>query len=69
MSTTTVYRVRGMTRGHCVGSVTSELATLASLTDVEVSLDAGEATVTSDTPLDDDAVRAAVDETGYEFVT
>ena len=68
MSTTT-YRVEGMTCGHCVGSVTAALSKLANVTDVDVTLDTGDVTITSSTPLDDDAVRAAVDEAGYELVT
>ncbi len=69
MSTTTTYRVEGMTCGHCVGSVTSKLSKLDSVTSVDVTLDTGEVTVTSDTTLDDNAVRAAVVEAGYELVT
>ncbi|MEO6317773.1 MAG: heavy metal-associated domain-containing protein [Acidimicrobiales bacterium] len=69
MSTTSTYRVNGMTCGHCVGAVTTELSKLDQVTDVEVSLDAGQATITSDAPLDEDAVRAAIDEAGYELVT
>ncbi len=68
-TTTTTYQVNGMTCGHCVGAVTTELSKLDHVTDVEVSLDAGQATITSDVPLDDDAVRAAIDEAGYELVT
>ena len=68
MSTTT-YRVEGMTCGHCVGSVTAALSKLDNVTDVDVTLDTGDVTITSSTPLDDDAVRAAVDEAGYELVT
>ncbi len=69
MSTTSTYRVNGMTCGHCVGAVTTELSKLEQVTDVEISLDTGQATITSDAPLDDDAVRAAIDEAGYELVT
>lgn len=69
MSTTSTYRVNGMTCGHCVGAVTTELSKLDQVTDVEVSLDSGQATITSDAPLDEDAVRAAIDEAGYELVT
>ena len=69
MSTTSTYRVHGMTCDHCVGAVTTELSKLDQVTDVEVSLDTGQTTITSDAPLDDDAVRAAIDEAGYELVT
>lgn len=64
MSTST-YTVTGMTCSHCVSSVTEELTELPGVTDVKVDLDSGAVTVTSDAPLDTDAVRAAVDEAGY----
>jgi len=40
---------------------------LASVTGVEVALDAGEATLPSEAPLDRAAVRAAVEDAGYEL--
>ena len=64
--TTTTYTVTGMTCGHCVSSVSSEIGKLGGVSDVQVDLATGAVTVTSDQPLDDAAVRAAVDEAGYE---
>ena len=69
MPTTTTYRVAGMTCGHCVSAVTAELSGLDGVTDVAVDLDSGEVTVTSNAPLDDQAVHAAVDEAGYEMAS
>jgi copper chaperone len=63
----TTYTVTGMTCDHCVGAVKSEVASLPGVAAVEVDLASGRVTVTSDRPLDD-AVRAAVDEAGYEVV-
>ncbi|SDC74418.1 Copper chaperone CopZ [Geodermatophilus telluris] len=63
---TASYTVVGMTCGHCVSAVTEEVGGLPGVTDVAVDLASGGLTVTSDTPLDDDAVRAAVEEAGYE---
>ena len=68
-TTTTSYRVAGLTCGHCVSSVTAELSKLEAVTDVTVDLDSGEVTVTSNAPLDDQAVHAAVDEAGYEMAS
>lgn len=68
MSTTTTYGVTAMTCGHCVSAVTEELSNLAGVTEVTVDLNAGgisPVTVTSDAPLDEAQVRAAVDEAGY----
>jgi copper chaperone len=67
MSNTATYTVSGMTCGHCVSAVTAELSAIDGVTKVDVDLDSGQATVTSDQPLDDEAVRAAVDEAGYEL--
>jgi copper chaperone CopZ len=67
MSTTT-FSVDGMTCGNCVRHVTEELTALPGVTDVQVQLVAGGSspvTVTSDAPLADDAIAAAVDEAGY----
>ena len=64
----TTYQVSGMTCGHCVNSVSTELSALPGVTDVQVDLAGGRVTVTSQDPLDVDAVRAAVDEAGYDLV-
>jgi copper chaperone len=65
MSTAT-YTVVGMTCGHCVNAVTEEVSALPGVTTVDVDLASGGVTVTSEAPVDDDAVRAAVEEAGYE---
>ncbi|MEU5527601.1 cation transporter [Micromonospora chersina] len=65
---TTTYQVQGMTCGHCVNSVSTEVSTLPGVTDVQVDLASGRVTVTSESPLDTDTVRAAVDEAGYDLV-
>lgn len=65
--TTATYTVRGMTCGHCVQSVTEEVSELPGVTDVNVDLPTGAVTVTSEGPLGDDQVRAAVTEAGYEL--
>lgn len=66
--TSTTYRVEGMTCDHCVRAVRTEVAALEGVAEVEVDLATGEVAVTSDAPLDLAAVRAAVDEAGYELV-
>jgi copper ion binding protein len=65
MSTAT-YTVTGMTCGHCVGAVTEEVSQVPGVTAVDVDLDSGGLTVTSDAPVDEAAVRTAVEEAGYE---
>ena len=67
MTTTATYAVTGMTCGHCVSAVTEEVTQVPGVTSVDVDLASGRLTVISDAPIDDDAVRAAVDEAGYEL--
>ncbi|WP_330304725.1 MULTISPECIES: heavy-metal-associated domain-containing protein [unclassified Streptomyces] len=67
-SVTTVYQVSGMSCGHCEGSVSGEISGIAGVTSVKAVASTGEVTVVSAAPLDEDAVRAAVDEAGFELV-
>ena len=62
------YTVSGMTCAHCVMSVTEEITAIDGVTDVAVDLPSGAVAVTSDHPLDEGQVRAAVEEAGYELV-
>jgi copper chaperone len=66
MSTTT-YDVTGMTCEHCVRAVTTEVTALDGVQDVVVDVAAGKVTVRSTAPLDIVAMRAAIDEAGYEL--
>lgn len=66
--TTGVYTVRGMTCDHCVRAVSDELGKVAGVTGIDVDLASGRVTVSSTDALDDAAVRAAVDEAGFELV-
>ena len=68
MSTAT-YTVVGMTCGHCVNAVTDEVSQLPGVTGVDVDLASGGLTVTSEAPVDETAVRAAVEEAGYQIGT
>jgi copper chaperone len=63
---TSTYAVAGMTCEHCVRSVTEEVSEVPGVTAVEVDLAGGRVTVRGDA--DDDAVRAAVAEAGYQVV-
>jgi copper chaperone len=60
------YTVVGMTCGHCVQAVQSEIGGIAGVASVDVDLDTGRVVVSSTEALDDAAVRAAVVEAGYE---
>jgi len=67
MSDTSSYTVTGMTCGHCVASVTEEVQEIPGVSDVAVVLETGALTITSDQPVDDAAVQAAVEEAGYQL--
>ncbi len=62
---TAIYSVTGMTCGHCVSAVSTEIGTLAGVHGVAVDLPTGAVTVTSTAPLGEADVAAAVDEAGY----
>lgn len=61
------YPVTGMTCGHCASAVTSELQSLSGVSDVQVELVAGGTSVvkvTSQTPLTQEQISAALGEAG-----
>ncbi|MFD8594638.1 heavy-metal-associated domain-containing protein [Kitasatospora sp. NPDC059646] len=64
---TTVFAVSGMTCGHCEQSVGKALGALDGVQTVQVDLKNGLVTVASAAELDDETVRTAVDEAGYEL--
>ncbi len=71
MSTTTLT-VDGLTCGHCVQHVTTELSALDGVSAVDVDLVAGGTStvrVTSEGPLAKEALEAAVDEAGYTLTS
>jgi copper chaperone CopZ len=65
---TTVYKVSGMSCGHCEGAVSGEISELSGVTSVTAVAATGEVTVVSAAPLEEAAVREAVDEAGFELV-
>lgn len=65
MSESTTYTVPGMSCGHCKESVSREVGAVAGVVSVDIDLDSKLVTVTGEN-LDDAALRAAIDEAGYE---
>lgn len=65
--TTATYTVAGMSCQHCVDAVTAELGRLPGVEQVTVDLPTGAVQVASAAPLELEAVRAAVDEAGYDL--
>ena len=67
MSETTTYTVAGMTCAHCVASVTEEVSAIPGVDHVQVALASGAVAVTSTQPVSAEAVRAAVEDAGYQI--
>jgi copper chaperone CopZ len=68
MSPTTAqltYSVPGMSCDHCRAAIIAEVEQLAGVTSVDVDLVAKRVSVEGD-HLDDAAIRAAIDEAGYD---
>ena len=64
---TITYAVEGMTCAHCATAVSGEVGRLAGVADVRVDVGRGTVTVAAETVPDSGAVRAAVEEAGYEL--
>jgi copper ion binding protein len=64
--TEATYSVTGMTCDHCVRAVQAEIGKIAGVASVTVDLGAGHVTLQSEGTVDPAAVRAAVEEAGYE---
>ena len=65
MQETLSYTVPAMHCGHCERAVKDEVSAVAGVSEVAVDLDTKVVTVTGST-FDDMAVRAAIEEAGYE---
>ena len=68
MAVETTYTVTGMTCGHCASSVREEISEIGGVTGVDVNVETGAVTVSSEAELTRDAVEAAVKEAGYTLV-
>jgi len=62
---TALYSVPGMHCGHCEAAVKEEISALPGVEEVVVDLDSKRVEV-SGSDLDDAAIRAAIEEAGYE---
>ena len=61
---TTAYRVDGMSCSHCEAAIRDEVEDVGGVEAVEVDLGSKQVVVHGD--FDDAAVRAAIDDAGYE---
>lgn len=70
MALVTKLAVNGMTCGHCVSAVTSELEKISEVENVSVELRKDQpsvVTIVSDYPLDVTVLSASIEEAGYEL--
>jgi copper ion binding protein len=58
--------VKGMSCQHCVNSVKQALQQVEGVTNVDVSLEKGEARYEEEKPVDRETVRKAVQDAGYD---
>jgi copper chaperone len=61
-----LFKVEGMTCDHCVAAVAQEVRGVAGASEVTVELTSGALTIRGER-VDPNAVRAAVEEAGYEL--
>ena len=64
----TTIKVKGMSCQHCVSSVTKALSEIAGISDVQVSLEKGEATFKEQSPVDEQIIKDAIARIGFEVV-
>jgi copper chaperone len=65
--TTTTYTVSGLHCSGCVASVSEEVREIPGVENVDLVLETGALTITTAEPVDEDAVKAAVAEAGYQL--
>lgn len=61
--------IDGMSCGHCVNHVKETLSGLSGISKVEVNLEEQRAIVEGDNSIQDDAIKVAIDDAGYEVVS
>lgn len=62
-----VIKISGMHCMHCVGAVKNALEELTGITKVDVSLEAGQATIEA-TDITDAALQEAIEDIGFDVV-
>lgn len=64
-----VYRVPDVSCEHCVKAITGELTKIGGVSKVDVNLDSKMVTVEADDSVADAALRAGIDEAGYDIAS
>lgn len=60
--------IEGMSCNHCVNHVKEALEELIGVTNVDVNLDTKSAVLESSDDINDEDIKSAIDEVGYEVV-
>ncbi|MFU0825420.1 heavy-metal-associated domain-containing protein [Clostridium sp.] len=60
--------IEGMSCGHCVNHVKEALSELSGVTSVDVNLDSKSAVIEATVAVDDEDIKFAIDDAGYEVV-
>ena len=63
----TQITVIGMTCDHCVRSVTEELMSVPGVTHVDVNLENGNVSISSETPISEQQIAQAIESAGYSL--
>lgn len=66
-SVKTVVRVEGMMCEHCVAHVRDALSKLPGVKSIDISLQDKTAAIKSKKPLDNDQIKALIEEAGYKY--
>jgi len=64
---THVYSVPGVSCEHCVKAITTEVTKLAGVRTVDVDLVAKKVTIVANDEVADSALRAAIDDAGFDI--
>ncbi len=68
-SSAKTVHVVGMSCDHCVRAVRDELTKIDGVSGVDVDLASGRVAIMATTTIDDEAVRVAIEEAGYEVAS
>lgn len=64
-----VYQVPDVSCEHCVRAISNEVSSIDGVTRVDVNLESKTVRVTASSDVDESAVRASIEEAGYEVAS
>lgn len=69
MANERTINIKGMMCPHCEATVKKTLEAFDTIDEAVVSHESGTAVIKTNGPVDEEAIKAAIDEKGYEFVS